>query len=108
MRPRSHEPWPELAVDGLAERTHAALVKEMLGNSLIGPISRDGMAIEARERPVGKEKDVVETASSLPLGAEWMPTEPLPAVPEEVTPIQARRGRPRKGGMRSPKVTKIQ
>lgn len=36
----------------LAERVHEALVKQYLGNELIGHISRDGTAIEAREKPV--------------------------------------------------------
>lgn len=35
----------------LAERVHEALIKEHLGDELIGHISRDGTAIEARERP---------------------------------------------------------
>ena len=43
--------FAEFAEAGLAERTHAALVKETLGEQLIGHISRDGTAIEARERP---------------------------------------------------------
>lgn len=36
----------------LAERVHEALVKEYLGTALIGHISRDSTAIEAREKPV--------------------------------------------------------
>lgn len=43
--------FAEFAEAGLAERTHAALIKETLGEQLIGHISRDGTAIEARERP---------------------------------------------------------
>jgi len=38
--------FAEFAGAGLAERTHAALVKETLGEQLIGHISRDGTAIE--------------------------------------------------------------
>jgi hypothetical protein len=48
--------FAEFAEAGLAERTHAALVKETLGEHLIGHISRDGTAIEAREKPAKKEK----------------------------------------------------
>lgn len=43
--------FAEFAADGLAERTHAALVRETLGDRLAGHISRDGTAIEAREKP---------------------------------------------------------
>jgi Transposase domain (DUF772) len=48
--------FAEFAAAGLAERTHAALVKEMLGEQLIGHVSRDGTAIEARERPAKREQ----------------------------------------------------
>jgi hypothetical protein len=48
--------FAEFAKAGLAERTHAALVKETLGEQLIGHISRDGTAIEARERPAKREQ----------------------------------------------------
>ncbi len=43
--------FEEFAEGRLAERVHEALVKEHLGNELIGHLSRDGTAIEARERP---------------------------------------------------------
>ena len=48
--------FAEFAKAGLAERTHAALVRETLGEQLIGHISRDGTAIEARERPAKRER----------------------------------------------------
>ncbi len=48
--------FAEFAEAGLAERTHAALVKETLGEQLIGHISRDGTAIEAREKPAKRNK----------------------------------------------------
>lgn len=44
--------FDEFAEARLAERVHEALVKGHLGDELIGHISRDGTAIEARERPV--------------------------------------------------------
>lgn len=44
----------EFAKARLAERAHEALIKEHLGEELIGHISRDGTAIEARERPARK------------------------------------------------------
>ncbi|SCC94665.1 hypothetical protein THIX_60723 [Thiomonas sp. X19] len=43
--------FAEFAQTRLAERVHEALIKEHLGDALIGHISRDGTAIEARERP---------------------------------------------------------
>jgi len=48
--------FAEFAEAGLAERTHAVRVKETLGERLIGHISRDGAAIEAREKPAKREK----------------------------------------------------
>lgn len=44
--------FEEFAEGKLAERVHEALIEEHLGETLIGHISRDGTAIEARERPV--------------------------------------------------------
>ena len=46
----------------LAERVHEALIKAHLGDELIGHISRDGTAIAARERPLGKTEKQAETA----------------------------------------------
>ena len=74
--------FAEFAAGGLAERAHAALVKETLGDSLIGHISRDGTAIESREKPARKEK-----------------------VTEEEQP--KKRGRPKKGEVREAKPGKL-
>ena len=76
--------FAEFAEAGLAERTHAALVKETLGEQLIGHISRDGTAIEAREKPVKREKT----------------SEPVPVVAKQ-------RGRPRKDEVREAKPGKL-
>jgi hypothetical protein len=68
----------------LAERVHEALIKEQLSNELIGHISRDGTAIEARERKRTRR------------------TEP-PAVPVAAAgakPHTKKRGRPRRGEVR--------
>jgi IS5 family transposase len=43
--------FDEFSQSRLAERVHEALVKEHLGDALIGHISRDATAIEANERP---------------------------------------------------------
>ncbi len=57
--------FADFAGAGLAERTHAALVKETLGEQLIGRISRDGMAIEEREKPAKSDK-APESVPALP------------------------------------------
>jgi hypothetical protein len=76
--------FAEFAGAGLAERTHAALVKETLGEQLIGHISRDGTAIEAREKPAKKDK-----------------------VPEPAPAVTKKRGRPRKDEIRDVKPGKL-
>jgi len=69
--------FDEFAGTGLAQRLHEALIEAYRKPVLVGHISRDSTAIEARERPVRKEKP-----------------------PEK--PIQ-KKGRPRKGEKRPPK-----
>ena len=63
----------------LAERVHEALIREHLGDRLIGHISRDGTAIETRERPLR--------------------TKPQP---DAAPAVWRKRGRPRKGELRPP------
>ena len=75
--------FAEFAADGLAERTHEALVRETLGNVLVGHISRDGTAIESREKPARK---AAATEASAP----------------------KKRGRPKKGEGREAKLSKIE
>jgi hypothetical protein len=92
--------FDEFAEGGLGQRVHEALIKEHLGDQLIGHLSRDGTAIEARERPSRKEApaaEVAATAQPALLPAEESPAET--SVPE--TPAPARkRGRPRRGEAR--------
>lgn len=76
--------FAEFAEAKLAERVHEELVKNYLGDTLIGHISRDGTAIEARERPAKKEPEAEVEQSEKP-----------------------RRGRPRKDEARPAKVSKI-
>lgn len=80
--------FAEFAEAGLAERTHAALVRDTLGGGLVGHISRDGTAIEAREKPA-KKIDV-------PAGA-----------PETAPAVAKKRGRPRKCEVREAKPGKL-
>ena len=77
--------FAEFAVAGLAERTHATLVKETLGEQLIGHISRDGTAIEAREKPAKSKK-----------------------APESVPAVAKKRGRPCKGEVREVNPGKLE
>jgi hypothetical protein len=44
------------AESNLAEHAHAALIKDHLGEHIIGHLSRDAMAIHAREKTVAKPK----------------------------------------------------
>jgi hypothetical protein len=71
--------FAEFSEDKLAERAHEALIKAMLGDQLIGHISRDGTAIEARERPA----------------------KPKQATTEPVAQTPKKRGRPRKDEVRA-------
>lgn len=74
--------FDEFAQSRLAERVHESLICDHLGDELIGHISRDATAIEARERPEPAPK-------------------PAP-VAAEPAPAPRKRGRPRKGEERPP------
>lgn len=52
--------FAEFTTAKLAERVHEVLVKNYLGDRLIGHISRDGTAIAAREKPAKKVSVVVK------------------------------------------------
>jgi len=95
--------FAQFAEGCLAERVHEALVKEHLGDELIGHLSRDGTAIEARERPA--QTKVQAAAPSPTPQADLIPAQEgaaqasAPATP----PAPARkRGRPRHGEVRPP------
>jgi len=95
--------FEEFAEGHLAERVHEALIKEHLGDKLIGHISRDGTAIEARERPAYRK-----TAAVMPAPAAQpalVPTEAGVArtstAESLVAPVR-KRGRPRRGEVRPP------
>lgn len=80
--------FAEFTQQRLAERVHEALIKAQLGEHLIGHISRDGTAIEARERPARQGQ---EAQASKEAGA----TEAAP---------KRKRGRPRTGEVRPPEA----
>jgi len=94
--------FEEFAEGRLAERVHEALIKEHLGDELIGHISRDGTAIEAREHPHIK----VATMASAPTAQSTLiPTDERATVTSTqeipVAPVR-KRGRPRRGEVRQP------
>lgn len=79
--------FAEFAQLELPQRVHAALISRHLSYQLIGHLSRDSSAIEARERPARKHQDAVT----------------------EVAPKPARRGRPKWGVARvAPSPTRIE
>jgi hypothetical protein len=93
--------FEEFAEAHLAERVHEALIHEHLGDELIGHLSRDGTAIEARERPTRKKVIVqgpAATAQSNPVLVEGTVGDVCTAAP----PAKKKRGRPRRGDVRPP------
>ena len=83
----------------LAERVHETLIKDNLGDELIGHISRDGTAIEVRERPArtGVEAPVAAEQPDL-LSAQTATAASSPSTPAPTK----KRGRPRRGETRPP------
>ena len=70
--------FAEFAESNLPGRMHEALVKEFIGDSIVGHVSRDSTAVPAREKPTPKCKS-------------------------DQKPMKRKRGRPRKGEERPPK-----
>src|SRR5712691_200900 len=83
--------------------TTVALIKEPLGDQLIGHISRDGTAIEVRERPANQACDVPPAADTAqaPLSQDAAPAQADTPTPER---LPKKRGRPRRGEVREPKA----
>ncbi|MEZ5533997.1 MAG: transposase [Thiolinea sp.] len=79
--------FDEFAQSRLAERVHESLIRSHLGDELVGHISRDATAIEAREQPEAAPK-------------------PAPAA-DEPAAAPRKRGRPRKGEQRPAKESPI-
>lgn len=73
--------FEEFATSELIQRVHARMIEDTLGGQLIGHISRDSTAIEARESIAKKKDNATEVAKALP---------------------KKKRGRPRKGEVRPP------
>lgn len=81
----------EFAEAKLAERVHEALIKQQLGQTLIGHISRDGTAITAREKPAKKPTQRINATNATNAANATNATKP-------------KRGRPSKGDERAPKI----
>jgi len=75
----------EFGEGGLGQRVHEALIKEHLGDQLIGHLNRDGTAMEARERPSRKEAPAPAKERGRP-----RPGEARPAA--KASPIKRQRG----------------
>ena len=88
----------------LAERVHEALIKAQLGDQLIGHISRDGTAIIVRERPARQ----VKPESPAEPTQVALPEVPMPATEPLVLEPTRKRGRPRRGDVRTPVPTRIE
>jgi len=73
--------FKEFSESGLAQVVHESVIKEHMGDKIIGHISRDSTSIDAREKPVKKIKAVKP---------------------------KKKRGRPRKGEVRIKEPTRLQ
>ncbi len=95
--------FDEFAQANLGQQVHAALIKEHLGNELIGHISRDGTAIHAREHPSRTKQASAEEAAST-TQPELLPVEAVTAeaAAPETPAAPKKRGRPRRGETRPP------
>lgn len=88
--------FDEFAQARLPERVHEALIREHLGEALIGHLSRDGTAIAVRERPARARPD--ENPAAAP--THQPPLLPTPKSARETVSNTRRRGRPRRGEAR--------
>ncbi|WP_041193817.1 IS1182 family transposase [Candidatus Symbiobacter mobilis] len=91
--------FDEFAKARLAERVHEALIQKHLGKELIGHISRDGTAIEARERPCSVKATQAPSSVPTTTPATDAPPASQPTATVCDTPVapKRRRGRPKSG-----------
>jgi hypothetical protein len=91
--------FDEFAQSDLPGRMHAALIERALGGRIIGAIARDATEIEAREKPVEKDKKDKD-------GPSPPPASPSPPTDDE---LRKKRGRPRQGEERpKPEPTRLE
>ena len=62
--------FAEFAQSDLPDRMHAALIERTIGGRVVGVIARDATEIEAREKPVDKDKKGKDHSSPPPTRAE--------------------------------------
>jgi hypothetical protein len=108
--------FAEFAEMGLPAQVHEALIKQHLGDQIIGHVARDSTEIEAREKPASKAIESVQSAlpiqPSLPLSNESNDginekNQPQAAAVLVPPPVK-KRGRPRKGEERPKELTVIE
>ena len=124
--------FAEFAVSRLPERVHEALIKKTHQDRLVGHISRDSTAIEAREKPAKKENTPEpapkESTTPVQQGLSLAPKESTATpVQQELSPtslhqhpakesqdassetkVKRGRGRPRKGEARPKEPTRLE
>ena len=88
--------FAEMAKSGVGQRCHQALIEASLGDQLIGHVTREATAIEARERPACLRKP--KKAKVIDLTALAAPAT-IPVMPDTQA-ARPRRGRPKKGEVR--------
>lgn len=82
--------FEEFAASELIQRVHARMIKKTLGEQLIGHISRDSTAIEARESIAKKDK--AEVAPVKPKHKPGRPKKGEARAPHSPSPLERQRG----------------
>jgi hypothetical protein len=82
--------FDELSRGELMQRVHARMIEDTLGDQLIGHISRDATAIDARESIAKKEP--VQVAQALPKTKRGRPRKGEVRTPPDPSPLERQRG----------------
>jgi hypothetical protein len=106
--------FAEFARGDLPDKMHAALIERSLGGRIVGVIARDATEIEAREKPVAKDKTDDPPSAAATLSPSATPSHAATSCPDATptsgtTPASGKRGRPRKGEDRpKPEPTRLE
>ena len=84
--------FEEFATSELIQRVHARMMEDTLGGQLIGHISRDSTAIEARESIAKKKDNAGEVAKALPKKKRGRPQKGEVRPPPEPSALERQRG----------------
>ena len=84
--------FEEFATSELIQRVHARMIEDTLGGQLIGHISRDSTAIEARESIAKKKDNAGEVAKALPKNKRGRPQKGEVRPPPEPSALERQRG----------------